>query len=114
MIYGPIARYAGGRHISHLDLELEQGSTLGDIYDHLGIPAEERGYIFLNSVLADVPGLSVSRNEPLQNGDHVGIFSTTHMWPYQYRDGARMSDALREALQETGAMHHSYTSRDND
>jgi hypothetical protein len=108
VIYGPIARYVGGRHISRLDLDLEPGSTLGDVYDHLGIPAEERGYIFLNSVLADVPGLSVSRNEPLQNGDHVGIFSTTHMWPYQYRDGFPMTDSLTAALAERGSMHHSY------
>lgn len=107
-LYGSIAKYDGGRHISRRDIEMEPGSTLGDLYHLLGIPAEERGYVFLSSVLADAPGLSASVDEPLHDGDHVGIFSTTHMWPYQYRDGIPMTDSLAAVLAERGAMHHSY------
>jgi hypothetical protein len=107
-LYGTIARYAGGRYIKRVQIELNQDGTLGDVYESLGIPAEERGYIFLNSVLADVPGMSVSVNEALHPGDHVGIFSTTHMWPYQYRDGIPMTETLTAALAEHGSMHHSY------
>jgi molybdopterin converting factor small subunit len=113
-LYGPIARAVGAKHVARLDVELTNKATVGDLMEKLELEDQERGYLFVNAVLCDVPGLNVSRSYELQEGDHVGIFSKVHMWPYQYRDGARMSDALREALQETGAMHHSYTSRDND
>jgi len=93
-LYGPIARAAGAKHIAQLDIALAQPATVGQ------------------AILCDAPGLNASHSYQLQEGDHIGIFSTVHMWPYQYRDGARMSDALREALKETGAMHHSYASRD--
>jgi hypothetical protein len=80
--------------------------------NHLGIPEEERGYLFINAVLCDVPGLVTSSTESLHDGDHVGIFSVDRIWPYQYRDGIRMSQSLREALRERGAMHHSYKDED--
>jgi len=107
-LYGSIAQFAGKKHLAQLDLEFENGARFDDLLNHLDIPKEEKGYVFINAVLCDVPGLNAAREEPLHDGDHVGIFSTTHMWPYQYRDGARMSDRLKEALGERGAMHHSY------
>ena len=111
-LYGPIARAAGAKHIAQLDIALAQPATVGQLTEKLGINNKERGYLFVNAILCDAPGLNASHSYQLQEGDHIGIFSTVHMWPYQYRDGARMSDALREALKETGAMHHSYASRD--
>jgi hypothetical protein len=30
------------------------------------------------------------------------------MWPYQYRDGIKISEGLRKVLLENGSMHHSY------
>lgn len=113
-LYGPIARAAGAKHVAQLDIELANRATVGDLMEKLELEDQERGYLFVNAVLFDVPGLNVSRSHALQEGDHIGIFSTVHMWPYQYRDGARMSDALREALRETGAMRHTYTSRNTD
>lgn len=107
-LYGPIAKYGGGHHIFLQKIELNPGACIGDLLDKLAIPAGERGYLFINSVLCDVPGLDVAREEPLHNDDHIGIFSTKHMWPYQYRDGIRMSAALQKALKIHGAMHHSY------
>ncbi len=70
---------------------------------------EEKGFVFVNAVLCDVPGLNASWRHGLDHGDHVGIFSLGYMWPYQYRDGAHMSEALKEMLRAQGAMHHSYT-----
>lgn len=90
-------------------MDFEAGAVLGNLYEELKLPQNEKGYVFVNSVLCDAPGLNASETLMLQNGDHVGIFSANHMWPYQYRDGIRMSDALREVLQERGAMHHSYS-----
>lgn len=112
-LYGSLARIAGGRYIAQKTVELEPGACKADLLAQLGIPAEERGYLFINAVLCDVPGLTTEGLEPLQDGDHVGIFSITHMWPYQYRDGVRMSEELRKALQEHGAMHNVYRSTGN-
>jgi len=114
VLYGSIAEYGGGTHIADLYLKLGEGSLLGDVLTELGIPSEEKGYVFLNSVLCDAPGLNASAGLTLKQGDHVGVFSKDHMWPYQYRDGIRMSDTLREVMQERGAMHHTYGTTPQD
>lgn len=108
-LYGPIAEALGGKHIAKQDLEIEPGTTLGEVMDRLGVDPDQRGYVFINSILCDVPGLFASRDQLLADGDHVGIFSLVYMWPYQYRDGARMSEALKQALSERGAMRHTYS-----
>jgi hypothetical protein len=64
--------------------------------------------VFINSVLSDVPGLNAAALQVLKPGDHVGIFSLESMWPYQYRDGVPMSEALKAAMEKFGAMHHTY------
>ncbi|MFW5941236.1 MAG: MoaD/ThiS family protein [Chloroflexota bacterium] len=107
-LYGSIARYGGGRHMSQASVRLPPGSTLRDLFTHLGLPAEERGYVFRNAVLCDMPGLDVAGQELLEEGDHVGIFSADRAWPYQYRQGARMSPALAEAIETRGDLRHSY------
>lgn len=108
-LYGSIARYGGGRHIAKLDVELKPEAKMTDLLAYLTVPPEEVGYAFVSAVLCDVPGLFASCNEILKNGDHIGLFSMTHMWPYQYRDGIRMTESLTKALKEHGAMHHTYT-----
>lgn len=107
-LYGDIAQFAGGKHIATLDLTLPEGAVIQTLLEELSLPAEDRGYLFVNAVLYDVPGLYASKNEPLQDGDHVGIFSTRHMYPYQYRDGIRMSASLQEAMQSAGTIHNTY------
>lgn len=107
-LYGDIACFAGGKHIATLDLTLPKGAVIHTLLEELSLPADDRGYLFVNAVLYDVPGLYASKNEPLHDGDHVGIFSTRHMYPYQYRDGIRMSASLQEAMQSTGTMHNTY------
>jgi hypothetical protein len=91
-----------------MEVELEAQACKSDLLAKLEIPEAERGYLFINAVLCDVPGLTTRDEGPLQDGDHIGIFSVDRIWPYQYRDGVRMSAGLTEALQERGAMHHSY------
>ena len=107
-LYGPMAVYWGKRYIAFGNVELPEGATKGDLLRHLGIPDVKRGYLFINAVLCDVPGLSTGNGQVLHNGDHIGVFSKDHMWPYQYRDGIIMSDALKAAMQKYGVMHHSY------
>jgi hypothetical protein len=108
-LYGPLAARAGGVHVAVRQVHLTQGATLGDLASTFGILPEEKSFVFVNAVLCDVPGLNASWGHRLAHGDHVGIFSIGYMWPYQYRDGAHMSEALKEMLREQGPMHHSYT-----
>ncbi len=107
-LYGNIAKYGGGTHVAQLKVELPPEACVGDLLVKLGLAACEKGYIIINAVLADMPGLDAARHEALHDGDHVGIFSITHMWPYQYRDGFPMTERLAEEVRQRGAYHHSY------
>ncbi|MBN2503449.1 MAG: MoaD/ThiS family protein [Anaerolineales bacterium] len=111
-LYGSLAQAAGRKHLATLDLDLEPGLGKDDLLAEVGIVEEDIGFMFINSVLCGMPGVSVEFDRPLQDGDHLGIFSTTHMWPYQYRDGINMTENLKQALREQGAMHHSYRTKD--
>jgi hypothetical protein len=107
-LYGALAQYAGGKHVKKIVQEMPPGATIEDLLEHFQIPTGEKGYLFINAILSDAPGLNASLGEMLHDGDHVGIFSTQHMWPYQYRDGVRMSESLKNEMQHKGAMQHSY------
>ncbi len=107
-LYGDIAPKAGGSFVAQKQIELPAGACVGDLLDLLDIADTDRGYLFINSVVCDMPGLTASRTEPLHQNDHVGIFSIRHMWPYQYRDGVRMSERLQAVLADVGAMHNVY------
>jgi molybdopterin converting factor small subunit len=107
-LYGSLARFGGGHHVAQVNVELESGAGKTELLDHLEIPENERGYLFINAVLCEVPGISTGANELLKDGDHIGIFSIDRLYPYQYRDGLPISDGLRETLKKHGAMHHSY------
>jgi len=111
-LYGDLAKYAGGHHVAQTEIGLDGNSNIGDLLDKLAISVDEKGYIFKNAVLCDVPGLDAARDESLCDGDHVGIFSSQHMWPYQYRDGVHMTEALARALNEKGTMHNIYSTID--
>ncbi|MFO8037086.1 MAG: hypothetical protein R6U57_10710 [Anaerolineales bacterium] len=113
-LYGDIAHYAGGKHTVSKEVQLQEDACIKDLLRHLGVPPDERGYLFINAVLHDAPGLFASRDAVLHEGDHVGIFSTTHMWPYQYRDGIRMSETLEQALKEHGPIRNTYRLEDTD
>ncbi len=113
VIYGSLSQKFGGRHIAEVAEELPEGSTKADLLAHLGISPQERSYIFINAVLCDVPGLITEGSELLNDKDHVGIFARDYIWPYQYRDGVRMSEGLKRAMQEHGAMHNVYQSDKN-
>lgn len=118
-LYGPVARYAGeeskGSH-AQLDLELPEGTTLEDVLDQLGIPAEERGIIFVSGNLAALPGMEDNLDLTLEDGERIGIFHRRSMWPFQYRFGAAMTPELKEAMnqQKEGFLHHTYTSESED
>ncbi|MEA3351221.1 MAG: hypothetical protein U9Q82_11410 [Chloroflexota bacterium] len=107
-IYGQLAQVFNKKYVSQSHIEIKLGAKVKDLYSYLSISPADTTYIFINAVLCDVPGLNAAYDEPLHDGDHVGIFSTGYMWPYQYRDGAHITDRLREALKKHGAMHNTY------
>jgi len=107
-LYGDIASYGGGTYIASHDLEYSSGTTVDTLLQSLELPSEERGYLFINAVLHDAPGLYASKDVILQDNDHIGIFSIRHMWPYQYRDGIRISEALAEMMHKHGGMRNTY------
>jgi putative ubiquitin-RnfH superfamily antitoxin RatB of RatAB toxin-antitoxin module len=113
-LYGPMARYAGEASqgsFAQLNLELDEGSTVGDLVHRLGIPAEERGITFVNGNLAALPGLQADLNVVLHDGDRVGISHRKSMWPMQYRFGAQLTSELQETFREREdrGVHHTYT-----
>lgn len=111
-VYGKLSKHFGGKHIAIFDVTIPPGYHLGDLLRHIEIPIEETGFVFLDAVLCDVPGLTIAHTENLSDGSHVGIFSQGYMWPYQYRDGVPMSESLKQAMAEHGAMHHTYSEID--
>jgi sulfur carrier protein ThiS len=116
-LYGPIARYAGEQSqgsYAELHLEFPAGSTLQDLIDHLGLPAEEKGITFVNGSLAALPGLDSDRKVVLHDGDRVGISHRKSMWPFQYRFGASQTSELQETFRQRDdrGIHHAYTQAD--
>jgi hypothetical protein len=109
-LYGPLAKFVGGKYIAQQEIVLAEGAKFRDLLDILSIPYDQRGYVFINNILCDMPGLQASLDEVLENKARAGVFSLQHMWPYQYRDGIRMSDTLTKTLaeREGGAMHNTY------
>ena len=109
-LYGPIAKFAGGKYIAQKSIKLEENTTIRDLLDKFEIPYDQKSYLFINNILSDMPGLNASLDEILTDNARVGIFSQQHMYPYQYRDGLPMSEALIKELKERdgGAMHNTY------
>jgi sulfur carrier protein ThiS len=113
-LYGPMAQYAGKASqgsFAQLNLEMDEGNTVGDLVHRLGIPAEERGITFVNGNLAALPGLQADLNVVLRDGDRVGISHRKSMWPMQYRFGAQLTPELEETFREREdrGVHHAYT-----
>ena len=116
-LYGPIARHAGeasAGSYARLDVEMPEGSTVGDLVRQLGIPAEERGITFVNGNLAALPGLEADLDLVLHDGDRIGISHRKSMWPMQYRFGAHLTPQLQKTFRQRQdrGVHHAYTKPD--
>ena len=116
-LYGPLAQYAGEANqgsYAQLNLEMPEGSTVGDLVCQLGIPAEERGITFVNGNLAALPGLEADLDLVLHDGDRVGISHRKSMWPMQYRFGAQLTSQLQDTFRQRQdrGVHHAYTQMD--
>jgi len=67
-LYATLTKYAGGSIMREpLEVEVENGATLNNLYDRLGIPRNEVKSAFVNSVMQ-------TPDYELREGDDVGIF----------------------------------------
>ncbi len=112
-LYGDLARFGGkdsrGSH-AHVSLSLPAGTTVGDLLEKLGMNTEERGITFINGTLSAMPGIQPDMILPLHNEDRVAFFHRRSMWPFQYRQGASMTEEMRDELdrQKDYGLYHTY------
>ena len=105
-LYGDIAQALGGKHLAQARLTLPGGATMGDLLQQLGLAPERVGLVFINAVLHNLPGLQLFLEDRLQDGDHVGIFAVSYVWPYHYRGGAPMSPRLQAYVSTHEYLRH--------
>ncbi len=113
-LYGPLAKYGGDQSrgsYAQLHLRLEEGSTIANLLERLGLPPEEKGITFVNGDLAALPGLATDLAMVLHAGDRVGISHRKSMWPMQYRFGASLTEEVKEEFRsrDDRGIRHAYT-----
>jgi hypothetical protein len=112
-LYGRLAYY-GDRtkngSFANKRICLPKGSTMADLISCLGMPNEERGITFINGRLSAMPGLQPDLGHLLQDGDRVGFFDLKSMWPFQYRQGAMLTDEMSGAMdaEKDHGLRHTY------
>ncbi|MGI5837636.1 MAG: MoaD/ThiS family protein [Chloroflexota bacterium] len=114
-LYGPLAQYApegGGAGHAQILLDVPSGTRMSDLLSRFGLPLDEKGITFINGQLTDMPGLGADLDWEFKEGDRVGIFHRRSMWPFQYRFGANISAALKDASKsrESNLIFHSSAS----
>ena len=63
--YATLRAYLGGA--ASKEVEIAPGQTVGELIDWLGIPREQTRIVFVNN-------RSAGLTDPLQGGEHIGIF----------------------------------------
>lgn len=100
-LYGQLSYYCkekAEKGFARVEMDLPDGTTVGELLQEFGIPSNERGITFLNGNLNALPGLQPDKDQPLKDGDQISFFDQRSMWPFQYRHGAAMSDELNTIL----------------
>jgi len=100
-LYGALATYGGEANrgsFANLQIRLPEGSTLATLLDILKMRTEERSITFINGKLSAMPGLQPDLDHVLRNGDRVAFFDPKSMWPFQYRQGAALTEEMARAM----------------
>jgi len=113
-LYGTLVCYGGEaeqRSFANLQIQLPEESTMADLLARLGVRDEERGITFINGQLSAMPGLQPDLGHILHDGDRVGLFDLKSMWPFQYRHGAMLTDAMARAMdaEKDHGLRHTYS-----
>lgn len=117
-LYGELAKYAKENSrpgYANPKVNLPEGATIQDLLNTLDLPTDERGITFINGNLSAMPGIHPDLDYELKDNDRIAFFHLRSMWPYQYRQGAAMFDALEHAMEEENgqSMHHSFIKNDD-
>ena len=111
-LFGALACYANCDTAGYacLKYRLPEKSTIKNLLAELKMPTEARGITFINGNLSALPGLQPDLDHILHDGDRVAFFDLKSMWPFQYRQGAKMLDelSLEVNADENKGLHHSY------
>jgi len=115
-LYGALAKYGGETDegsFANLRTSLADGSTMADLLARLGMPTEERGITFINGQLSAMSGLQPDLGHILRDGDRIALFDLKSMWPFQYRNGAAVTDEMARAInvEKDHGLHHTYSKR---
>lgn len=100
-LYGSLSVYGGEANqgsFAHLQMVLPEGSTVAHLLDVLKLRTEERSITFINGKLSAMPGLQPDLGHVLRSGDRVAFFDPKSMWPFQYRQGAAMTEEMAQAM----------------
>jgi hypothetical protein len=115
-LYGALARYVISEipGCANLKYALPENSTINDLLKELKIPTQERGITFINGNLSALPGIQHDLEHVLKDKDRVAFFDLKSMWPFQYRQGAQMTEELSQKLasEPQKGIHHSYTEKE--
>ncbi|MBW6472228.1 MAG: MoaD/ThiS family protein [Anaerolineaceae bacterium] len=116
-LYGVLSLYASEKAekgFASVQLELSEGTKVGELLKILNMPTEERGITFINGNLSALPGLQPDLDQELMDGDRISFFDHRSMWPFQYRHGAAMASGLNQILNTDpeAIMHHKPTTEE--
>jgi hypothetical protein len=112
-LYGGPARYgvkANRGSFANSKVRLAEGSTIGNLLEHLHWLTEERSITFINGELAAMPNMRLDLDRPLKDNYRVAFFDSQSMWPFQYGHGVRMVAEITQAMHSSKEqwLHHAY------
>lgn len=91
-------------------LDVPEGYRMRDLLERLNMPSSARGITFVNGNLSALPGFQPDLEHVFADNDRVAMFDLRSMWPFQYRNGAAMTDSMRQAVQDhpEQLLHHEH------
>lgn len=113
-LYGELRKYAkNGNQIgfAQVEIETQEGFRMRDLLAMLEMPSEARGITFVSGDLSALPGFQPDLEHVFKDGDRVAMFDLRSMWPFQYRNGAAMTEAMQKAVAENPEhlLHHEHS-----
>ncbi len=114
-LYGELRHYAKGENqigFARVAPEVPESFRMRDLLDMLEMPSQARGITFVNGNLSALPGFQPDLEHVFVDGDRVALFDLLSMWPFQYRNGAAMTEAMRQAVADNPEqlLHHDHES----
>ncbi len=112
-LYGDLRQY--GKDPTQIgyaqqDVTAPEGFRMRDLLALLVMPTAARGITFVNGNLSALPGFQPDLDHVFHDGDRVALFDLKSMWPFQYRNGAAMTEEMRKAVEQNPEQlfHHDH------